>query len=110
MSVAGIAPAHKRSSGSFLELNPTPTSDTTIQYIGRVNSASKFCRAGRVVELYVSGALLTTVKADGGGSWSVSGARPAVGTPVTAIIDRKVIKSRKHRHSCGSDSLTKKAQ
>jgi hypothetical protein len=107
---AGVAPAHKLNSGSFLELNPVATSETTIQYDGRVNSASKFCRSRRAVQLFVGGIRQTTVTTDGTGRWSVSGTRPPQGTEVTAVIKRKVKRSRGHRHSCGGDSLTKKAQ
>ena len=110
LSLPISAPAHKLSSGSFLQLKPTATSDTTIQYVGRVNSASKFCRAGRPVQLYVGGILLTVVTTDRAGNWSVSGTLPPKGTEVTAVINRKVKKKRRHRHRCGGDTLTKKAQ
>jgi len=110
LSLAGTAPAHKLSAGSFLELKPTKTSDTTIQYVGRVNSAAKFCRARRAVLLYVGGNLFTTVNTNRVGNWSVSGTLPPKGTEATAVIKRKVIKKRGHRHRCGGDSLTKKAQ
>lgn len=108
--MAGGAPAHKLTSGSFLELKPTPTSDTTIQYVGRVNSASRFCFAGRAVQLYVGGILLTTVFTDGAGNWSTTGTLPPKGTEVTAVIHRKVKKKRRHVHRCSGDSVTKKAQ
>jgi len=109
-SLSGAAQAHKLKSGSYLELKPTATSDTTIQYVGRVNSASKFCRAGRPVQLYVGGVLLTVVTTDRAGNWSVSGTLPPKGTEATAVIKRKVKKKRRHRHSCGGDTLTKKAK
>jgi hypothetical protein len=108
--MAGGAPAHKLTSGSFLELKPTPISDTTIQYSGRVNSASRFCFAGRAVQLYVGGVFLTIVTTDGVGNWSTTGTLPPKGTEVTAVIKRKVKKKRRHRHSCTGDSITKKAQ
>ena len=107
---AGSAPAHKLNSGSFLELKPTPISDTAIQYQGRVNSVSRFCFAGRAVQLYVGGLFLTVVSTDGTGNWSTTGMLPPKGTEVTAVVKRKVKKKRGHRHSCGGDTLTKKAQ
>jgi hypothetical protein len=110
LSLAGGAAAHKQRSGSFLELNPTPTSDTTITYAGRVNSASRFCRAGRAVQLHVGGIRQTTVTTDRSGAWSTTGTRPPVGTEVTAVITRTTKRSKRHRHVCGGDTLTKKAQ
>jgi hypothetical protein len=107
---AVAAPAHKSGAGSYLELNPYGLSDTVIQYSGRVNSAAKACRARRPVDLYVGGILLATVRTDRSGAWSLTGARPPQGTEVTAKIRRKVKRSKRHRHKCGGDSISKKAQ
>jgi hypothetical protein len=106
---AGGAPGHKAGYGSFIVLTPTALSDTTIDYAGQVNSESKLCRAGRALELFVGGNHLTTVTTDRAGGWSVTGVRPAQGTEVTAAVSSKVKRTRRHRHRCAADSITKKA-
>ena len=107
---AGLASAHRAGYSGSIVLQPKLRSDSVIEYSGKVNSEAKLCRAGRAVQLYVGGILLTVVSTDAGGNFSLTGTAPAKGTGVTAVINRKVKKKRRHRHKCAPDSVTKKAQ
>jgi hypothetical protein len=89
----------------------TPVSiGTTTYYSGQV-FGPKECKSGRLVDIYVGGLLLTTVTTFDSGLFSATGPKPPPGTEATAIVRKKVSKTRKHgKHKCPQKMETKKVQ
>jgi hypothetical protein len=108
--VALPATGHKVRYDTNLQLKIDVLNDTQDTFSGKIENQRARCEIGRFITVSHAGVTIATATTDLAGNWTVVGPRPPKGDDVTAFTPKKVLKkSRKHRHKCAADVVTRKA-